>query len=46
LFGVAAVKVVCSEVAVRLVILEHVKHNDQDRMSDGHYGALFAFACG
>jgi hypothetical protein len=45
LFGAAAVKVVWSEVAVQMVILEHVKHNDQGRMSDGHYG-VFVFAGG
>src|SRR5438270_5619905 len=46
LLGVAAVEVVCPEIAIRLVILEHVKHDDQNRMPNGHDGALFAFARG
>ena len=46
LLGVAAIEVVGSEIVIRPVLLEHVKHDDQDGVRYGHDGALFAFTRG
>ena len=46
LLGVMSVEVVCSEIAIGLLILEHVEHDDQNCVSHGHDGALFALARG
>src|SRR5438445_12210198 len=46
LLGVTSVEVVCSEIAIGLLILEHVEHDDQDCVTHGHDGALLAFARG
>src|SRR5207245_4275246 len=44
LLGVTSVEVLCSEIAIGLLILEHVEHDDQDCVTHGHDGALLAFA--
>ena len=46
LLGVTSVEVVCSEIAIGLLSFEHVEHDDQNCVTHGHNGALFAFARG
>ena len=46
LLGVTSVEVVCSEIAIGRLIFEHVEHDDQNCVTHGHNGALFAFARG
>jgi hypothetical protein len=46
LLGVTAIEIVCSWIPIRLMILEHVKHDDQNGVSCGDYGSLLALARG
>src|SRR3954452_18174830 len=46
LLGVMAVEVVCSQITIGLLILEHMEQDHQDRVAHGHDGALFPFARG
>jgi hypothetical protein len=46
LLDVTSVEVVCSEIALGLLILEHVEHADQNCVTHGHDGALFVLARG
>jgi hypothetical protein len=41
-----AVEVVCSKIAIGLLILEYREQDHEDRVTHGHDGALFSFARG